>query len=172
MSPPWPDQLSERLSRLTEAAPGPVRVAVVGIGQALRGDDGAGCAVARGLQAQAALPETVLIVEAGAAPENATGRLRRHRPQLVVLVDAADMRAEPGTIRWLPWQAAQGLSVSTHTLPPYLLARYLTSELGCEVYLLGLQPAGTTLGAPLSPAAARAVAIAIEGLAAALLPAA
>lgn len=165
----WQARLSEQLSRLAEGAPEPVRVAVVGIGQALRGDDGVGCAVAVGLQTRAQPSEAVLIVDAGAAPENVTGLLRRHHPRLVVLVDAADMQAEPGALRWLPWQDTLGMSASTHTLPPHLLARYLTSALGCEVFLLGLQPADTTLGAPLSPPASRAVETAIEGLAAALL---
>ena len=40
-------------------------------------------------------------MEAGPAPENFTGPLRRFRPDLVLLVDAAQMDAEPGTIGWL-----------------------------------------------------------------------
>jgi hydrogenase 3 maturation protease len=143
-------------------------VAVVGIGQALRGDDEAGCAVARGLLARSQTPEAVLILEAGAAPENVTGLLRRHRPRLVVLVDAAEMQAAPGTIGWLPWQDTLGPGFSTHAVPPHLLARYLTTELGCEVCLLGLQPASTVLGARLSAPAARAVEQAVNGLAAVL----
>jgi Ni,Fe-hydrogenase maturation factor len=50
-----------------------------------------------------------------------------------------------------------GLSGSTHTLPPYVLARYLTLALGCEVALLGIQPAQTDLGVGLSDVVETAV---------------
>ena len=38
----------------------------------------------------------------------------------------------------------------SHTLPLHLLASYLTSELNCEVALLGIQPAQCRVGEPLS----------------------
>jgi len=153
-------------------------VAVVGIGQALNGDDAAGVKVAqalsrrqragRGGAAQPA-PFSLLVVEAAHAPENCTGVIRRFAPHLVILVDAADMGDPPGTIRWLDWQDTSGLGASTHTLPPYLLARYLTTELSCDVALIGIQPKGTDLGGPVSPPVQRAVRAVGEGLAALLL---
>ena len=66
---------------------------------------------------------------------------------------------------WLAWQETDGLSASTHNLPPRVLAQYLTSELGCEVALVGIQPADTTMGAPLSPAAQAAVQSVTQALA-------
>jgi len=66
---------------------------------------------------------------------------------------------------WLAWQETDGLSASTHTLPPRVLAHYLTSELGCEVALLGIQLADTTVGAPLSPTAQAAVQSVAQALA-------
>lgn len=149
-------------------------MAVVGIGQELRGDDAAGVLVARRLAALTRqLPGTerqkshgavafpapcdFLIVEAAHAPENCTGALRRFAPDLVLLVDAAEMGEAPGTIRWLAWQETSGLGASTHTLPPYLLARFLVASLGCEVALLGIQPAQNEFDAPLSAPVAAAV---------------
>lgn len=132
------------------------RVAVVGIGHELRGDDAAGVAVARKLQPVA--HERLLVVEGGHAPENQTGLLRRFSPDLVLLVDAAQMNEAPGTVRWLAWEESVGLSASTHTLPPYMLAQYLVHELGCEVVLVGIQPGQTALEHPLSAAVGAAVA--------------
>ncbi len=86
-------------------------------------------------------------------------------PDLVLLIDAAQMDEAPGAVRWLAWQETDGLSASTHTLPPRVLAHYLTSELGCEVALLGIQPADTTMGAPLSPTAQAAVQAVAQALA-------
>jgi hydrogenase 3 maturation protease len=123
---------------------------VVGIGHELRGDDAAGVLVARALQSLAPPHGPLLIVDAGSAPENCTGALRRFRPDLVLLIDAAEFGAAPGTARWLEWRAAEGCGVSTHTLPVALVADYLTVELGCVVELLGIQPARTWFDTPLS----------------------
>jgi hydrogenase 3 maturation protease len=152
----WEGLLNQALSSL-QRPDRPTRIAIVGIGQELRGDDAAGVAVARALSRQRALgcPSTVsdrfLIIDAGAAPENQTGPLRRFAPDLVLLIDAAQMDEAPGAVRWLDWQDTSGLSASTHTLPPYVLASYLSSEIGCRVALIGIQPADTSIGAPLSP---------------------
>jgi len=81
------------------------------------------------------------------------------------------MDEAPGAIRWLPWQDCAGLSALTHTLPVHVLAGYLTAELGCQVALIGVQPAGTRLGAPLSPEAQAAVARIVNALDACLNPA-
>jgi hydrogenase 3 maturation protease len=131
------------------------RLAIVGVGHELRGDDAAGLAVARALQGTDA-PDRLVIV-AGHAPENHTGAIRRFAPDLVLLVDAAQMDAPPGTVRWLSLSEIDGLSASSHTLPLSLLAHYLAATLGCQVALLGIQPLGTEIGAPLSPAVAVAV---------------
>jgi hydrogenase 3 maturation protease len=97
------------------------------------------------------------VVEGEHAPENHTGSLRRFKPDLVLLVDSAQMNEPPGTIRWLSWEETTGLSASTHTMPPYMLARYLSTELNCQVALIGIQPAHTGLDSPLSPAVQEAV---------------
>src|SRR5574341_1098760 len=154
----WLNPLAQTLARLRRPDR-PPRVAVVGMGHELCGDDAAGVAVARTLRS--CLPRSngfresraFIVIDAGPAVENCTGLLRRFGPDLVLLIDAAQMDEAPGTIRWLAWQETDGLSASTHTLPPRVLAQYLMSELGCEVALVGIQPADTTMGAPLSPTA-------------------
>jgi hydrogenase 3 maturation protease len=145
-----------------------MRIAVVGVGQELLGDDAAGLAVCRRLQELAGDRWTAMIIPAGPAPENCTAQLRRFAPDWVVLVDAARMEAAPGTVRWIPWEAAEAMGGSTHTLPLRLLSEYLSSSLGCRVSLLGIQPAETTLGAPLSPSVEEAVESVAQGLAALL----
>jgi len=130
----------------------PPRVAVLGIGNELNGDDAAGVLAARTLAARTEPREDLLIVEAGVAPENFTGTLRRFRPDLVLEIDAAEMGKAPGAAVWLDWRETDGLSASTHTLPPSVLASFLASDLGCQVALIGIQPAETGLGIPVSPA--------------------
>jgi hydrogenase 3 maturation protease len=105
---------------------------------------------------------------AGLAPENTTGPIRRFAPDLVLLVDAAQMDAAPGTVRWLDWQDTSGVSASTHTLPPRLLAAYLIAELGCEVRLLGIQPGGSAIGDDVTSPVEAAVRDIVEHLTAVL----
>ncbi len=142
-----------RLVRMTRRT----KLAVVGVGNELHGDDAAGVAVVRALREAASADQGLLILEAGQAPENQIGPLLRFRPDVIVFVDAADMGEVPGTVRWVSWQDADGMGASTHTLSPEVLAQFLIDELGCEVYLLGIQPTSLAFGASLSPVVAEAV---------------
>ena len=152
---------------------------VVGVGQELNGDDAAGVLVARRLAKQQRAggneprPASIslLVVEGAHAPENCTGAIRRFAPDLVLLVDAADMGDPPGTIRWLDWHEAVGLDASTHSLPASMVARYLVGELSCEVALIGIQVQDTSLGAGISPPVRRAIRSVSRGLAVLLLDA-
>jgi hydrogenase 3 maturation protease len=109
------------------------------------------------------------VLDGGLAPENLTGAIRRFAPDLVLLVDAAEMGEPAGAVRWLSWQETTGVSAATHALPPYMVAQFLASELGCEVALIGIQPQETAFGASLSPPVQRAVRAVTRGLAALLV---
>jgi hydrogenase 3 maturation protease len=135
----------------------PARVAVLGVGNAMNGDDAAGVCVVKALAARLAATPGLLLIDGGVAPENFTGPLRRFRPDLVVEIDAAHLDQPPGTLAWIDWHDADGMSASTHTLPPSVLATYLTAELGCEMTLIGVQPASLEMGRPLSSGVATAV---------------
>jgi hydrogenase 3 maturation protease len=136
------------------------RVAIVGMGHELRGDDGAGIAVARELQAALGSQEHLLVLDTGPAPESFTGVLRRFGPELVVFVDAAQMGEEPGTIRCLAWGDTEGGCAGTHTPSPAVLAGFLGAELGCGTALIGVQPEHDGIAPELS----RRVAEAVDGL--------
>jgi hydrogenase 3 maturation protease len=142
---------------LSFAAPRPARVAVLGVGNEMNGDDGAGVRVVRALAARLAATPELLLIDGGVAPENYTGPLRRFRPDLIVEIDAAHQDQPPGTLAWIDWREADGMSASTHTLPPSVLASFLTTDLGCQMALIGIQPAALEMGHPLSPAVEAAV---------------
>lgn len=127
------------------------RLAIIGVGSELRGDDAAGVRIVRDLQALRLPQKGWLQCNAGVAPENTTGLLRRFQPQTVLLIDTVQMNALPGTVRLVDWRETCGSNFSTHTLPLNLFAEYLTLDLGCEVLLLGIQPQQLTLDAPISP---------------------
>ncbi|HEX8991302.1 MAG TPA: hydrogenase 3 maturation endopeptidase HyCI [Anaerolineales bacterium] len=146
----WQECLKVQLQKLT-AADGRPRLAFMGIGHELCGDDAVGMRIAGLLRPLLGRDERCLVLEAGPAPENFTGVLRRFQPDLVVLLDSALMDEAPGGVRWLDWQETESLSASTHTLPLHLLVSYLTAELGCATGLIGIQPGQTFADAPLTP---------------------
>src|SRR5512146_590776 len=98
----WKTSLSLHPPQLRSNGKAP-RVAIVGIGNSLRSDDAAGILITRTLAQQecAADKDRVLIVEAGHAPENHTAELRVFAPDVILLVDAADMGKEPGAVEWI-----------------------------------------------------------------------
>jgi hydrogenase 3 maturation protease len=99
----------------------------------------------------------LLIIEAGHAPENTTGEIRRFDPDLVLIIDAADMGEAPGTIQWVPAEDIDGMSASTHSLPLSMLAQYLTLDLNCTVALLGIQSGSNNVSDNISPEVSQAV---------------
>jgi hydrogenase 3 maturation protease len=143
------------------------RIAVLGIGNCLRSDDAAGPRIARRLEESRLIQdlESLLVIDAGYAPENVTAELRRFAPQVVILIDAAEMDEAPGTIRWIGMEEVDGMSASTHTMPLSMLARYLILELDCEVKILGIQPQSTEIGESLSREVLQAVDEIVHGLA-------
>jgi hydrogenase 3 maturation protease len=165
----WSKPLAQRLTRLTRSnnqggTGSPPRFVILGIGNEFNGDDAAGVAVVRRLQAALAANTNVLVLDGGTAPENFTGPIRRFSPRLVVLVDCADIGAYPGSIAWLEMDELEGFSASTHTLPPTVLAHFLSDEIGCEVGLIGIQPESINFGARLSEPVALAVKAIVDQL--------
>jgi hydrogenase 3 maturation protease len=160
----WIELLNKTARSLAKNRNHPARVALVGIGNEINGDDGAGVRIVRLLRTMPSLshhsPEQPvwLLVEADLAPENFTGTLRRFQPDLVVLIDAAEMGLSAGETACLDWREAGGWSASTHTLPLNMLSSFLVSEMGCQVMVLGIQPLQMGMDQPLSQQVERAVA--------------
>lgn len=152
----WKDSLSRLLKTRLADLP---RIAILGIGNPLRSDDAAGVLVARrlGMSRHIRGLDCVRVLEAGHAPENSTAELRRFGPEIVLLVDAAQLDEAPGTIRWIDTDDMEGLSASTHSMPLSMLAKYLTLELDCEVKLLGIQPCSNDFGETISAEVLQAV---------------
>ena len=118
---------------------------LLGIGNPRHGDDGLGPLFARAFRH----PEW-RCVNASTAPENFAGLVRRLHPDLLVLLDAADMGQPPGTLRRLDPGAIQSGDFGTHAGSIGRLADFLADCAG-RVVVLGIQPADLRPGARLSP---------------------
>lgn len=146
-----PEGLSDLLKR---------RWLLLGVGNDLRGDDSFGPLLARELNGRG-LPA----LDGGPAPENLTGPILRKKPEVLILADAADFFAEPGTVRLVrPDDLAQG-SGSTHDPGFGLLVAYLNEQNPVEVHLLACQPRTLDFGVEPSPEIRAAVASLAEAIA-------
>lgn len=134
---------------LTSFLSGATRVAVIGVGSGMWGDDAAGVEVVRGLRKRLRSPNTLLI-EGGVAPENFTSDIKRFKPSHVVFIDATDFGSEPGDVILAEPEAIVGQTISTHKIPLSFLASYLRDQTGAKIMLLGIQPARARMGAEMS----------------------
>src|SRR5512146_762807 len=96
-NPSWRTTLRQKITSLKKCDPA-CKIAIVGVGHELRGDDAVGTLIARVLQhtvcsttTAESLQDRLLVIDAGSAPENSTGILRRFGPNLILLLDAAEM---------------------------------------------------------------------------------
>lgn len=144
------------------------RVLVVGMGNVLRGDDGFGVAVAEALEARA-LPASVELMEVGIGGMHLVQALLDGYDALVI-VDAVDRGAEPGTLFVLrpevpeldpaaPGERHEVLADLHHTVPSRaLLMARAVGALPERVWIVGCQPAGVDdLGIGLSDVVRAAV---------------
>jgi len=117
-----------------------------GIGNPLRGDDGAGNHVARHLSA-----DGWMAFDCGTAPENFTAVVRREHPDILVIVDAVDMGLPAGAVRIVPPDRIEDCGIGTHTLPLTALISFIGDDAGA-VIVVGIQPATLDSKEELSPA--------------------
>lgn len=146
----WQASLSQVLEA-TNKGNKPFRLAIVGIGNELNGDDAAGVLITRTLMPALKESPTIKIFEAGQALENITGALIRFKPDAILFIDALSIGEKAGSIHMLDWQLSQGFSASTHSLPLGVVIQYLLHEHSCQIHLLGIQISGTITGTPVSP---------------------
>jgi len=111
-------------------------IVLLGIGNPLHADDGAGPKLADML---AGIPG-VTAFNCGTAPENFTGLVRKLGPELLIIADAAEMGLPPGSVRIIPPEKIHDTSVGTHTLPLYHLVDFLADP-SRKILIIGIQPA-------------------------------
>jgi hydrogenase 3 maturation protease len=145
------EPLFEQLSRLRGS-----QTVILGIGNTLKSDDGVGPLVCQQLQHSKISAD---IIDAGTVPENYIQTIIKKAPANLLIIDAMDFGAKPGTIELFRPEQLSSYAISTHTLSPRLLVDMLKQQIkacpgrsrGVNVYFIGIQPAQTQLGQSVSP---------------------
>jgi len=149
--------LKNELQRRLEGAK---KIAVLGVGSELRGDDAAGIFVARLIAKKSSkiiISRKLKVFIGFTAPENLTGAIRRFKPTHLIIVDCAKMNKPTGTIRLIDPHDAASSAFGTHNMPMKVLADYITQTIGCVVIIIGIQPQGVIFGKQFSRPVAKAV---------------
>lgn len=116
------------------------KLAIVGIGNELNGDDAAGVLVVKKLKSQLPSTEKMLLIEGSIAPENFTGSIRNFRPDWIWVFDAAEMEKKPGDVELIDLDLVESVGSNTHRLPPTLFLSYLKMEINFHPFLFGINP--------------------------------
>jgi len=149
--PGWKEQLRHSLSG---------KVAVLGVGNELKGDDGVGPQVVRQLrESTQAKPFDV-----GVAPENWVSPVARWKPDTVLVVDAVELGAQPGAIQLVDTRDVSSGGASSHALSLCVWFRLLQQRTKARMILLGVQPGQTQFATGMGHAVQAAVEEIVEFL--------
>lgn len=124
------------------------KVALIGIGSELRGDDAAGILVAEELQKLKISKLKVFF--GGTAPENLTGEIIKYKPTHIIIIDSADTGKDPGSVLLISSEEVGGISFSSHMMPIKMMADYLLRSIKCEIMVIGIQPETLEFGSSVS----------------------
>ena len=129
------------------------KTVVIGIGNTIHRDDGAGVHALRRLEGDSRLPDDVVLVDGGTRGLELLADA--HGCARLLLLDAVDIGEKPGTVIRMAETDLHGLpgAASVHQLgvADLLATLPLISNAPPEVVLLGIQPAETDWGTDLSP---------------------
>jgi len=125
------------------------RLGVLGAGNVERGDDGFGVRLVEALRAARAPLRTW---DGGTCPERFVGLAVAAGAEELILADAVELGAPPGTLLLAGTDElkTRPLRTSTHRVPLAVLAKY-AEGLGARAWILGVEPSsllGPALSAP------------------------
>ncbi len=114
----------------------------------MKADDGIGPYIIDHLQALN--PPNIELINASTVPENFITHLIDSNPSFILLIDAALMQAEPGTIRLIDKTSIGGIAFSSHQLPLTFFIEYIENSITTTILILGIQPFTDEFAQPFS----------------------
>jgi len=129
----------ENLNHLLKSTSSNNRVALVGVGHPLRGDDYTGSLIVKALgkKAENYSRNGLYIFDAEDDVEGVISKLAKLHPKHVVFIDACEMKMKPGELRLLSIEDTSYPFFTTHGIPLKLLAQKLLPE--SEAWMLAIQ---------------------------------
>lgn len=145
------ESLAEALKARLKGIPAD-RIAFVGVGNRFRGDDAIGPVTIDFLMGK--VPHAI---DAGSAPENVTGSVKKLKPKAIVLIDALIFKDAPPGSAFLVESEEIAQKGFSHTLSLDFVMDYLREDSGADVFLIGVQPGHIADEEGLSPGMQEAI---------------
>ncbi len=142
------DKIADELEKLRGS-----KTVIIGIGNTLKSDDGAGPAVCQLLEGKTIAE----IIDAGTVPENFIQVIVRKKPQVVLVIDAVDFGASPGEMKIIAPDQLNSSAISTHTLSPRIFTNLIQQTIDVKIIFLGIQPKQLQFGESLSDEVSQSV---------------
>ncbi|MCL1940479.1 MAG: hydrogenase maturation protease [Synergistaceae bacterium] len=101
-------------------------------------------------------------VDCGAAPENYISKLRKDKPDILIIIDAAEMGLKAGSVRAMSLDEIGGSVFTSHGIPLSALLEQFNETI--NIFFIGIQPKQTNPGEPLSDEVKAAVEFIAEKL--------
>jgi hydrogenase 3 maturation protease len=140
------------------------KIVILGIGNEIKGDDGLGPHIAWKLNDLFEENDGVIVFDGGTVPENYTSLIRNEEPTHIILVDAVEMKKEPGYIRVVQKDEIAKYNISTHAMPISFLIKFMETTIGAKIILVGMQPKNMELAEEISPEVEKSIEIVVNTL--------
>lgn len=125
--------LSEKLKKVK-------KLAILGVGSELMQDDKAGVDVTMELEKKFGNENPkIRIFTSYTTPENFTKAIADYNPEHLIIIDAADLKLEPGTFTLLPIERITDFSLGTHKLSMVMMIKFLKETINPEFSVLAIQ---------------------------------
>ncbi len=140
------------------------KIVILGIGNEIKGDDGLGPNIVWKLNDLFEKNDDVIVFDGGTVPENYTSLIRNEEPTHIILVDAVEMKKEPGHIRVVQKDEIAKYNISTHAMPISFLIKFMETTIGARIILVGMQPKNMELAEGISKEVEKSIEIVVNTL--------
>ena len=141
---------------------GAERIIIVGVGNELRKDDFVGMKIVKDLKGKLNHLDKIHLIECGTVPENFIEPIAKLKPTHILIIDAALLGLNPGSMRLVNPEEIVGSTISTHKLPLSLFCEYLAKITNAKIAVLAIQPKETCFGEGLSEDLRYTVSVAVS----------
>jgi len=142
---PSTDDINKQvLARLKKRIKG--KTLILGVGNPMRGDDGAGPLAAEGLKK---VP-SIEVINCRDVPEKYTKDILKINPDTIIIIDTVDFKGKPGQLEIIEIDRISETGFSTHEMALVLLAKYVKSHIDADIFLLGIKAQAAAFNTPIS----------------------